>query len=348
MQDRFRYVTPYGKWNAKLQDHGAWAASFRVTAGPPALGVRALDRAAKEYGDPPHPDLPAVHSLTPDDCRINWVLPDATVWTPLVALPEPLPPGEVRRVVFAVGDLLKALHAAGGSAGDLSPELVFLDGSGRVTLLPTFGLADLSGVEPAGVAEMVFVAPEYGGTAPVDPVRADVFGLGALAWWLANGAVETTRGVNPALMVDPLAGDWEAFVHGCAAESPAERYETVGAALAVLARSLPDDPSEAPTLPATPLAKQAAAAKPTNAPRPVAVMVPVVPKPAGVRKPDPLPALDRPDALGLPDVFGGLALVLAAAGAAVAYAEGDRNWLIALFGGGGVFLVLSLLGGGKK
>jgi hypothetical protein len=237
MPDDYRHKTPYGKWNVKLQKSGTWAASFRVTAGHPAFGVRILDRAVREWGDLSHPSLPSVHSVTAEDRRVNWILPPGEDWAPLSAGPPTLPALEVRRIVFEVGELLSVLHAAGAAAGDLSPELVFLDGEGgRLTLLPTLGLADLTGIDPDPVSRERYVAPEYGGKTPArfDPARADVYSLGGLARRLLRGPGRPARGGRSLPEIDPTTGDWDLFFAGCIARNPARRYSTVRHSFAAL------------------------------------------------------------------------------------------------------------------
>src|SRR5581483_11900132 len=70
---------------------------------------------------------------------------------------------------------------------------------------------------------------------------ADVFALGALAWYLLTGL--SRKGSAPTLASEhsPALAAWDAFIDGCCRSNPARRFESVTAAVNAL---------EAPTGPA--------------------------------------------------------------------------------------------------
>jgi serine/threonine protein kinase len=100
--------------------------------------------------------------------------------------------GESVTVLTPVARALAGLHALGVTHGDVTPANVLLELSGR-PLLADLGVARLAGEVPGCGAEGAwgtegFVAPEVvdGG---VLTSAADVYAVGALAWWCVTGAV---------------------------------------------------------------------------------------------------------------------------------------------------------------
>lgn len=97
-----------------------------------------------------------------------------------------LRPGETVTVVLPVCDAVAALHRAGAIHGDVSPGNILITAGGRPLL------ADLGGARVAGTGAVVvgtpgFVAPEVlRGEAP--SMAADVFSLGAVAWFCLTGS----------------------------------------------------------------------------------------------------------------------------------------------------------------
>jgi serine/threonine-protein kinase len=166
----------------------------------------------------------------------------------------PVPPG--RAIFFlrqACGALLEA-HAAGLVHRDLKPANLFAARRGNLydfVKVLDFGLVlpppDLSSVEISRDSHIagspLYMAPEQAtGTARPD-ARADIYGLGAVAYYLLTGLAPFTGPTAMAVIVvaarDPvkppsahrpgLPADLERVVLRCLAKSPADRYPDVQA-----------------------------------------------------------------------------------------------------------------------
>ncbi len=172
----------------------------------------------------------------------------------LVAQYGPLPPGRVVHLLAQVCDGLAEAHATGLIHRDIKPTNIFTARAGRrydVAKLLDFGLVkdttrSFSGVHEDGpVGTLSFMAPEQRTGRPLDG-RADLFGLGAAAYYLLTGRVPFADGngfridcpapITPPSMYRPgLPEDLERVVLRCLAEDPADRYpdaESLGKALA--------------------------------------------------------------------------------------------------------------------
>ena len=96
-----------------------------------------------------------------------------------------LRPGEVVTVLTPICQAVAALHAAGGSHGDISAGNVMLTAAGRPLLLD-LGAARVMGYGGHVCGTDGFIAPEVReGTAPTS--ASDVFSLGAVAWFCLTG-----------------------------------------------------------------------------------------------------------------------------------------------------------------
>ena len=99
------------------------------------------------------------------------------------ALPEPL----VRSVGAQLAGALAALHTAGLVHGDVKPENVRIDESGRAVLLDLgFARRILDESAGRGMGSLAYLSPERARGQPTSPA-ADVFGLGVVLYELATG-----------------------------------------------------------------------------------------------------------------------------------------------------------------
>ena len=96
-----------------------------------------------------------------------------------------LRPGEVVTILPPICQAVAALHAAGGSHGDISAGNIMLTAAGRPLLLD-LGAARVMGYGGQVCGTEGFIAPEVReGTAPT--TASDVFSLGAIAWFCLTG-----------------------------------------------------------------------------------------------------------------------------------------------------------------
>jgi serine/threonine-protein kinase len=167
----------------------------------------------------------------------------------LVERHGPLPPGRAIFLLRQVCGALGEAHAAGLVHRDLKPANIFAARRGNLhdfVKLLDFGLVipapDPSTAEPSGESRIVgsplYMAPEQatGDTRP--DARADLYGLGAVAYHLLTGRAPfaglTAMAVMVAVARDPveppsrhrpgLPHDLERVVVRCLAKSPADRY----------------------------------------------------------------------------------------------------------------------------
>ena len=95
--------------------------------------------------------------------------------------------GESVTVLAPVARALAGLHALGVTHGDVTPANVLLEQSGR-PVLADLGVARLAGEVPGSLYGTTgFVAPEVVDEG-VLTAAADVYAVGALAWWCVTGA----------------------------------------------------------------------------------------------------------------------------------------------------------------
>jgi hypothetical protein len=145
--------------------------------------------------------------------------------------------GESVTVLAPVARALAGLHALGVVHGDVSPANVLLERSGR-PFLADLGVARRAGALSAGRSGWLwgtpgFVAPEVFDEG-VPTAAADVYAVGALAWWCVTGAVPETGPVRrPLAEVAPgLPSAWSAATTQALVGDPALRPSAAELALA--------------------------------------------------------------------------------------------------------------------
>lgn len=162
---------------------------------------------------------------------VSWQVPQEGL-QPVSHLDVPRSSAEVMSVIEQLAGALDALHAAGVGAFDLSPQHVYADASlSQCVLLPSPWLAKAEDRASAG-AHSSFVAPEVGSKG-ADPVKADVYALGALAWYLLIGEPRSDAATLPS-DVRPALAEWDALIDGCCRTHPARRFPSVASVLAAL------------------------------------------------------------------------------------------------------------------
>ncbi|HTJ41091.1 MAG TPA: serine/threonine-protein kinase [Kofleriaceae bacterium] len=244
-----------------------------------ALEARASDAIA-------HPRVVQVLGTGRFDGGEPWLMMDlvdgADLWR-RVKRDGPLAPRDALAILAQVCDGLHAAHRAGIVHRDLKPDHVVVDDRGAATIVD-FGVAQVSdpGLPQIAHGDVVgsagFMAPEQAGGGPVDR-RADVFALGAVAYWTITGApafrgetieeyvAEVARGRAPRFGAGVPAAWADAItraVHRDPRERPASAIELAtaladgvargGAIVKAVAPSLFADAREVPTdkMPAQP------------------------------------------------------------------------------------------------
>ncbi len=167
----------------------------------------------------------------------------------LVERHGPLPPGRAIFLLRQVCGALVEAHGAGLVHRDLKPANIFAARRGNLhdfVKLLDFGLVmpapGPSAAEPSRdnhiVGSPLYMAPEQALGAALPDARADLYGLGAVAYYLLTGrapfAGQTAIAVMVAAAHDPveppslirpgLPNDLERVVVRCLAKSPADRY----------------------------------------------------------------------------------------------------------------------------
>lgn len=134
-----------------------------------------------------------------------------------------LRPGETVTVLTPICDAVATLHRAGATHGDISPGNVLVTAGGR-PLLADLGAARVAGAGAAMLGTPGFVAPEVGaGEQPTE--AADVYALGALAWFCltGNGAPDTPIRLSPEIVSSHVGPELADVVGACIDPEPARR-----------------------------------------------------------------------------------------------------------------------------
>ncbi|MFE7709212.1 serine/threonine-protein kinase [Streptomyces sp. NPDC057486] len=139
------------------------------------------------------------------DDPVPWL---ATAYVPGPSLAQvvqrhgPLPPRTVLLLVAGIAEALQAIHGAGVVHRDLKPANVLIAEDGpRVIDFGIARAADATGLTCTGlrIGTAAYMAPEQAMGLPVTPA-ADVFALGALAAYVAGGALPFGTGPESATL----------------------------------------------------------------------------------------------------------------------------------------------------
>jgi len=155
----------------------------------------------------------------------------------------PLPPARAARLASEVCGALDYAHQTGVCHGSLKPSNILLADDGTVKVAD-FSIARAAADEdPSRTGEILgpdgFLAPEVVRGEQAD-WRADVYGLGACLYAMLTGR---PPGLDPATTIPPrslragVPRDLDAIVRQAMAPDPDDRFQTVQAVAAALARS---------------------------------------------------------------------------------------------------------------
>jgi serine/threonine protein kinase len=150
----------------------------------------------------------------------------------VVAARGNLSAGETVTVLAPVARALAGLHAAGVVHGDVSPGNVLLELNGR-PLITDLGVTGVAGSGPAELwGTQGFVAPEVLEGRRPGPA-ADVYAVGALAWWCATGEPPGPGALRAPVdeVLPDLPEAWRRLTAGALAGDPGVRPSAAELAL---------------------------------------------------------------------------------------------------------------------
>jgi len=153
-------------------------------------------------------------------------------------------------IFLQIAGALVAIHAAGLCHRDLKPANVMMRPDGRIVLID-FGLAKRMGNESqlTSAGEVrgspYYISPEQAEGAPVDQ-RSDLYSLGVIFYEMLTGkrpfrgstviAILLSHRNDPIPVLPPELGQFQQLIDGLLAKDPVDRFPSVAAAVAELAR----------------------------------------------------------------------------------------------------------------
>ncbi len=211
-----------------------------------------------------HPGIVTIHDAG-DDAGVLWFSMDYLPGGPLVQ-PEGtlLPPAKAARFALQIAEAVQFAHDHGVLHRDIKPSNVLLgiDGQPRVA---DFGIAHILSTPSAGQSSVNqphgspgYAAPEQVFQGEIT-MRTDVYGLGALLYFLLTGRppfqgstadsvreqLRTHEPVRPRLQNPPVPHDLETICLHALEKDPASRYASARSMADDLERFLRDEPVHA-------------------------------------------------------------------------------------------------------
>ncbi|GAA1339670.1 serine/threonine-protein kinase [Arthrobacter roseus] len=149
-----------------------------------------------------HPHLIAIHQFLDTDQGPALLMDYASGGSvgQLVAARGPLPVGEVVTMLTPIAQALAYLHENGVTHGDVSPGNVLFTSEG-MPLLSDLGVSRLLGEAAGAEHGTPGFAPVNGDLQGRSGPNADVYALGALAWYALTGRVPAATASRPPLSV---------------------------------------------------------------------------------------------------------------------------------------------------
>jgi eukaryotic-like serine/threonine-protein kinase len=233
----------YRAWNTAV---GGWRA---VKLLPRGATERERERFAKEArlgAELRHENTVSIYDsgeASDGTCYYAMELLDGVTLHELVEREGPQPPERVLRFLLQLCAALEEAHGKGLVHRDIKPENVLLSSDGRCTLID-FGLVERVGeigvaeAEAAVVGTPLYISPEAIVAPQTVGARSDLYGLGALAYFLLRGApvfqgnsvvevcghhLHTPPESLSALLGDAIPEELEQVVMDCLAKDAASR-----------------------------------------------------------------------------------------------------------------------------
>jgi len=256
----------YRGWNSAL---GAWHAVKLLPRGASASDRLRFEKEARLGALVRHPNTVSI--LEPAEerhgtCYYAMELVEGTNLRELVEREGPQPAARVARILLQLAAALEEMHAQGLVHRDVKPENVLLTGGEREQCkLIDFGLAEHVGAlaegQPEGalIGTPLYISPEAIVAPETVGPRSDLYGLGAVGYFLLRGApvfqgsslievcchhLHTAPEPLPVTAGDVCAAELERLVLDCLAKEPGARPGSAAEVARRLARC-----SEVPCLP---------------------------------------------------------------------------------------------------
>lgn len=210
---------------------------------------RRFHREAKAIARLRHPNILEVYDFSSEDEARSYIVMEYIAGENLrqfVARTQTPPPEIAALFGVEICNALEHAHDHGIIHRDLKPENVMVSSGGDVKLMD-FGIAHVIDAETMTATGSLMGSPAHMPPELIDgekvDVRADVFALGTVLYWLATGALPFDGANAPQVLKRVLAGDYDeidvveprvgrrmgAIIERCLAHSPADRYPTVAA-----------------------------------------------------------------------------------------------------------------------
>ncbi|HEV8067011.1 MAG TPA: hypothetical protein VGP76_04690 [Planctomycetaceae bacterium] len=233
---KLSYTTPYGLYNGQADASGVWRVAYHMALidSRPDVGAKLVTNLLRTFSTIDDPLIPKAPRFDPAARQLRWTLPNIPGLSPLVALERKPSVDQLKRLIAQLAEQSEKLHRTGLGVFDLSPSLIFATPDLRTAVLvPSITLASEAVGTAGHVQRMPYAAPELeqAQTICAAPARADVFALGALAWFLLTGLEKKKHRLTFPSDHSPSLAEWDVFVDGCCRTNPARRYSSVREAL---------------------------------------------------------------------------------------------------------------------
>jgi serine/threonine protein kinase len=241
---RHSYKTPFGKLIAQMQKTGKFVAVNYISVPDESKSGAAtlISTLLTSWRKLNSSSMPSIHSFNSIEMRCTWVYSKTSNLSSLLKTNRNLSINQIKEIILALAAKLDCLHQVGLGAFDLSPSVIFVSPDIKdVFFLPTLWLASQALWSPGQIKHLPFTAPELENTCNIypDPIRADLYALGALAWFLLTG---TDRRQHQTVLPSEISSNlifWDQFVDGCCRSNPARRFDSLDDALKSLEVRLP-------------------------------------------------------------------------------------------------------------
>lgn len=230
------YTTPYGLYNGQADASGVWRIVYQMALidNGPAVAAKPVTNLIRTFSTIDDPLIPKAPRFDPAARQLRWKLPNIPGLSPLLEIEQKPSGDQLIRLIEQLAEQSEKLHTAGLGVFDFSPSLIFATPDLRTTVLvPSMTLASQAVGATGQVERMPYAAPELEHPQKIcaAPARADLFGLGALTWFLLTGLERNKHTLKFPSDYSPSFAAWDVFVDGCCRTNPARRFSSIREAL---------------------------------------------------------------------------------------------------------------------